>query len=96
MVYLTQLLPSHSYPIRRQMRIAINAAVVSPNTSRQEAAGKIRSQAGFRTALSVCAAQVSEPPAGVGGQGVQGTSDIALRLTAPVNPGPTPGARPRM
>ena len=55
MVYLTQLLPSHSYPIRRQMRIAINAAVVSPNTSRQEA-GKIRSQAVFQTALSVCAA----------------------------------------
>ena len=95
MVYLTQLLPSHSYPIRRQMRIAINAAVVSSNTSRQEA-GKIRSQAVFQTALSVCAAQVSEPPAGVGGQGVQGTSDIALRLTAPLNPGPTPGARPRM
>ena len=46
MVYLTQLLPSHSYPIRRQMRIAINAAVVSPNARLSSwGATKFRSQA---------------------------------------------------
>ena len=47
MVYLTQLLPSHSYPIRRQMRIAINAAVVSSKAygCSQLGVTKFRSQA---------------------------------------------------
>ena len=47
MVYLTQLLPSHSYPIRRQMRIAINAAVVSSKAygCSQLRGHKFRSQA---------------------------------------------------